>query len=175
MPYHLQSGGNAIPLGQRRTATAQPSHDNSNFTSDSDSDQPLPGEIDSDDPEDAELDNASDSSQLQLPADTYNESDVSDASDSDEDAPLAAEQQGAASRQNLIPSVLQPNTHSQRQLPLQASNSSDDGFDDDDDDDDNDQEEAAAHDAHRRQSHQVRNSYSLFCCGWDRLLHIEAV
>lgn len=160
--FCLQSGGNAIPLGKRKAAPAeQPFPDDSDLTSGSDSDAPLPGELDSDDQDEADFDSGSDTSQLQLPTDGFNDSDsnqsfADEASDSDEDAPLAAEQQGAASRQQLRPPVLQRKANSQQQLPAETTaeaGTSDDDFDDEAEEEE--EEEAAAHDANRRNSHQV--------------------
>lgn len=157
--FCLQSGGNAVPLGKRKAAPAD-LPDDSDSSSGSDSDAPLPGELDSDDQDEADFDSGSDTSQLQLPTDGFNESDsnqsfADEASDSDEDAPLAAEQQGAASRQQLRPPVLQRKANAQQQLPAETTaeaGTSDDDFDDEAKDD---EEEAAAHYANRRNSHQV--------------------
>jgi len=163
----VQSGGNAVPLGKRKPAPVEDaSADNSDFSSGSDSDEPLPGELDSDNGDDADFDSGSDS-QLQLPTDGFSDSDsdqpsAGQASDSYEDAPLAAEQQGAASRQKVISPASKPNAKSQQQqLPADVrakGNSSGDDFDDDDDDDQEENQmddEAAAHNANRRDSHQV--------------------
>jgi hypothetical protein len=162
----VQSGGNAVPLGKRKPAPVEDaSADNSDFSSGSDSDEPLPGELDSDNGDDAEFDTGSDS-QLQLPTDGFSDSDsdqpsAGQASDSYEDARLAAEQQGTASRQKVIPPASKPKAKSQQQqLPADVRaevDASGDDFDDDDDDQEEDQidDEAAAHNANRRNSHQV--------------------
>jgi len=161
----VQSGGNAVPLGKRTSAPAEDAFaGNSDSSSGSDSDEPLPGELDSDDGDDAEFDSSSDS-QLQLPNDGLSDSDsdqpsAGQASDSYEDAPLAAEQQGAASRQKVTPLASKPNAKSQQQqLPANVRaevDSSGDDFDDDDDQDENQMDDkAAAQNANRRNSHQV--------------------
>ncbi|KAA6426072.1 MAG: DEAD-box ATP-dependent RNA helicase 28-like [Trebouxia sp. A1-2] len=92
--YTPQSGGNAIPLGKRTPAPAEDAFvDNSDSSSGSDSDEPLPGELDSDDGDDAQFDSSSDS-QLQLPNDGLSDSDsdqpaAGQPSHSFEDAPAA--------------------------------------------------------------------------------------
>lgn len=162
----MQSGGNAIPLGKRTPAPAEDAFvDNSDSSSGSDSDEPLPGELDSDDGDDAQFDSSSDS-QLQLPNDGLSDSDsdqpaAGQPSHSFEDAPVASQQQGAASRQMTISPASQPNAKSQQQQ-LSADvgakiDSSGDDFDDDDDDQEEHEmdDEAAAYDTNRRDSHQV--------------------
>lgn len=149
----LQSGGNAIPVGKRKFSSQESIPDDSD--SDIDSDAPLPGEADSD--EDAsELDSGSDTSQLQLPTDGYEDDSMSeDASgsegnDSEEDAPLAAEQQPAASRQKPA-AASKKHLQQLHQEPTAAANDISDG------ESDEDEEEAAANYASRRTSHQVMN------------------
>ena len=172
----MQSGGNAVPLGKRTPAPAEDAFaDNSGSSSGSDSDEPLPGELDSDDGNDAEFDSSSDS-QLQLPTDGFSDSgsdqpsagqtsdqpSAGQTSNSYEHAPLAAEQQGIASRQRVISLASKPNAKSQQQqLPADVRNEADSSGDDFDDDDDDDQganqmdDKAAAQNANRRNSHQV--------------------
>lgn len=121
---------------------------------------PLPGELDSDE-EDAEMDSGSDSSQLQLPIDGFDDdgmtygSDASQASDSDDDALQAVQQHPAASRRTTTAGV-KATQRSHQQLSEQASSSDDEQSDDDT------QAEVkatteAANDASRRISHQVGN------------------
>ena len=145
----------------------QASADDSDFSSGSDTSAPLPGEVDSED--DAETDGNSDSSQLQLPADNFfgSESDFTasdEASNSDEDMPLAAEQQGPASRQKPKVSVAQPRGKPQQQPP--AGNGTDGAESNDQDDgDDSDSHEEELSARARRNSHQVdsASATSSFC------------
>ena len=165
----LQSGGNAIPLGKRKAATAAFSNDSSG----SDSDEPLPGELDSDAAEDfdeAGSDSSSDTSQLQMPDDEMDNGALaalehSESSDSEEDTPLAAERQSALSRQKLVPSVSQLAAKAQQRSLLDSAalsndilstHDTEDSVDDgDDDNDDETAQHVSASTAARRHSHQV--------------------
>lgn len=164
----MQSGGNAIPLGKRKSTDLESVSDGSTDDSDSDgdSDAPLPGELESDD-DTAEVDGGSDTSQLHLPTGGLDDADsMSDASswsqgsDSDEDAPLAAEQQPGASRQKASAAVTkgqQQPGRLQKKAPSPALDMTDDDSDDDS------EEAAAANDASRRNSHQVLQSCCTVC------------
>ena len=161
----LQSGGNAIPLGKRKFSTVESTDNADNSSSDSDSDAPLPGEDDSDDESNAELDSGSDTSQLQLPTESFDNgsmsdgSDFSQESDSDEDAPLAAEQRPAATQQ---PRAVLPKAGQKSQQPLTHQDPGSDNATSDDDDDSG-EEEVAANESSRRTSHQVCSDHCIQC------------
>lgn len=151
----MQSGGNAIPLGKRKFSSQETSPDDTD--SDTDSDAPLPGEADSDA---SELDSGSDTSQMQLPTDGFDDvsmsegSSLSQGSDSEEDTPLAPEQQPAASRRKPAAAV-KSGQQLQQQSRAQAAEAGENTSVDESDDG---EEEPAAINASRRTSHQVLHS-----------------
>lgn len=153
----MQSGGNAIPLGSRKANGLRPTPANNTDDSDSDgdSDAPLPGKLESDEENAAEMDSGSDTSQLHLPTGGLDDEDsMSDASsfsqgsDSEEDAPLPAEQQPATHRHTL-PATGTKGQQQKGRLREQAPSPGPETSNDDS------EEEDAANDANRRNSHQV--------------------
>lgn len=165
----LQSGGNAIPLGKRKASVAfEPAEDQggSDVASDTDADEPLAGELDSD----AFEIGSDEDSQMEAPdSDDDNNSGIS----SEEDMPTAAERQGAAARkaavllkvtQSAQPSSKQARKQLQHQQEQRVSTSVSKG---DEDDSEGEQDGAEEAGAARRSSHEVRANGFSACSAID--------
>ena len=165
----MQSGGNAIPLGKRKASVAfEPAEDpeGSDIDSDTDADEFLAGELDSDD-----FEIGSNEDSLEAPdSDDDNNSGIS----SDDDMPIAAERQGAAARkaavllkvtQSAQPSSKQARKQLQHQQEQRVSSSVSEG--DEGDDTEGEQDGAEEAGAARRSSHEVRANGTSACGAID--------
>lgn len=178
----LQSGGNAIPLGKRKASVAfEPAEDSddSDVASDTDADEALTGELESD-ADDFQAGSDEDS-QMEAPDsddDIPHSQDESDAS-SDDDMPIAAEKQGAAARKAAIlpkvaPSAIPISKQAQNRLQQQEQQASSSASEADDSDNEEDEEGAEEASAARRSSHEVCTAGFTVRAGHDSQEHNQA-
>ena len=160
-----QSGGNAIPLGKRKASAAlEPPQDSdsSDLASDTDEDEPLPGELDSDAEDLSDEDSDVDSQmQTDFGMDSNDQSQQDDRSDasSDDDMPIAVERQGATARK---PAVL-PKVHASakgkvqqpQQQSLQTQQQAGSSYSDSAEESEGEEHVAEDSGAARRSSHEV--------------------
>lgn len=161
----LQSGGNAIPLGKRKaSAVLEPVQDSdgSDLASDTDEDEPLPGELDSD-AEDLSDDDSDVDSQMQTDfgPDSNDQSQQDDGSDasSNDDMPIAAERQGAAARKPAVLPKVHASAKAKAQQPqqqsLQTQQQAGSSYSDSADESEGEEHVAEDTGATRRSSHEV--------------------